>query len=440
MDPSTRRHFLLGGARAAGVSLLTAVLVPGGGLHAARVVRQVNGRTDDDLAQDEDFWLEIQRSFAVDRSLINLNNGGVSPAPGVVMDAMRRFDEYSNHAPARTMWRDLQPEYETVRSRLARVFGCDAEEVAITRNATEALDNLIFGVDLAPGDEVLTTNQDYPTMLSAWRHRVARHGVVLRTVALPTPAPSLDALARVFEENLSDRTRVVLLSHVVNLTGQILPVRRIVDRCRDRGIEVFVDGAHSFCQVPFARDDLDCDYFGTSLHKWLCGPIGSGMLYVRSDKVKSIWPLFGQMDVASDDVRKFEAVGTHPASHRLAISEALVFHEAIGAARKAARLRFLRDRWALRFKEEPRVRFHAKLDAADSCSFATIGIDGIDPGELTAYLWRRHCIVTSPVIHEDVNGVRVTPSIYTTTAEVDLFGEALSDVLEHGLEGEPRKG
>lgn len=410
--------------------MLGAVLVPGAAARVLPALRPFAAGSPEELAADEDFWFPVQQAFAVDRSLINLNNGGVSPAPGPVMDALRRYDEYSNHAPARTMWRVLQPEYETVRTRLARLFGAHAEEVAITRNATESLDNLIFGLDLAPGDEVLTTDQDYPSMLQAWEQRAAREGLVLRKIAVPTPAPSQDALYDAFAAAMTERTRVILVSHVVNLTGQVFPVRRINELGRARGAAVIVDGAHSFAHFPFDRDSIDCDFFGTSLHKWLCAPIGSGLLYVRKERIPEVWPLFGQGEAG--DIRKFEGIGTHPAGHRLAISEAVVFHEAIGAARKAARLRFLRDRWADRFDGDPRVRFHANRNDVDSGAIATVGIDGIEPGEIYQTLFREHRIVTSPIQHDSVKGVRVTPSIYTTVEEIDMFADAFADILANG--------
>lgn len=405
--------------------------MPGAAARIAPIAARAAGATDRDLAGDEDFWFQVQQAFAVDRSIINLNNGGVSPAPGPVMDALRRHDEYSNHAPARTMWRVLDPECETVRARLAGVFGADPEEIAITRNATESLNTILLGLPMQAGDEILTTDQDYPNMLQACEQRVAREGVQLRKIKVPTPAADQDALFAAFEEAIGPRTRVILVSHVVNITGQIYPVARICRLARSRGIDVVVDGAHSFVHFPFDRDELGCDFFGTSLHKWLCAPIGSGLLYVRKERIPEVWPLLGLG--SPDDIRKFETIGTHPAAHRLAISEAVVFHESIGTARKAARLRYLRDRWADRFEDDPRVRFHARRNDVDSAAIATVGVEGITPTALYGALWQRHRIVTSPINHEDVQGVRVTPSVYTTVGEIDVFSDALADLIANGV-------
>lgn len=409
-----------------GGGLLTAVLKP-------RAFAQVatGGAAADPLeaARDEDFWFQVQQAFTVDRSLINLNNGGVSPAPGVAMAAMRRFDEYANHAPAYTMWRHLQPGYELVRERLGRLAGCDAEEVAVTRNATESLDNVLFGLDLEPGDEVLTTDQDYPTMLGALRQRELREGIVVRKLRVETPAPSQQALVDLFAAAIGERTRAILLCHVVNITGQVLPVREIADVARGRGVQVIVDGAHSFAQFPFTIPELGCDYFGTSLHKWLCAPVGAGLLYVARERIGALWPLFGQGEPRAADIRKFELIGTHPASHRLAVAEAILFHESIGVERKAARLLYLRDRWAARFAGDRRVTLHASLAPGRSCAIATAGVAGIAPKELADELLKEHRILVTPIDHPDVQGVRVTPSVYTTLAEIDLFAEALGGIV-----------
>lgn len=436
-DRATRRAFLRGSGGLLGAGLLTAVLEPGASARLDPMLRRVGRRPAGDLARDEDFWFQVQQAFTVDRSLINLNNGGVSPAPGVAMEALRRFDEYANHAPAYTMWRQLKPEYELVRERLARLFGCDREEVAITRNATESLDNVIFGLELNRGDEALTTEQDYPSMLAALHQRELREGIVVKKLAVPTPAPSAQALIDLFAEAIGERTRAILVSHVVNITGQIFPIRGICDLARPLGIEVIVDGAHSFAHFPFDRDELGCDYFGTSLHKWLCAPVGAGMLSVRKDKVDTVWPLFGQGEPRSDDIRKFEQVGTHPASHRLAISEAITFHESIGTERKAARLRYLRDRWADRFRDDPRVTFHAGLNDQDSCAIATVGVEGIEPTEVGKALLTKSRVVVTAISPKKkavgVSGIRVTPSVYTTVREIDIFADALAEIVENGV-------
>ena len=266
-------------------------------------LRHVNGRSPEEVAGDEDFWAVVQNAFAVDRTIINLNNAGVCPSPRVVQDAMARYLAFSNEAPAYTLWAVLEPQVESVRRELAREFGCDPEEMAITRNASESLEIVQLGMDLKPGDEVLTTDQDYPRMLTTWDQRVRREGITVRRISFPVPAPSLDDLVHRFESAIGPRTRVIHCCHITNLTGQIFPIREIVALARARGIEVVVDGAQAFGHFPFKRDDLGCDYYGTSLHKWLCAPHGTGFLYVRREKIEKIWPLMAAPPERNGNIR-----------------------------------------------------------------------------------------------------------------------------------------
>ena len=426
----TRRRFL-GSMLAAGAGV--PALKNDGLDRILGLARQAGGRTPADIGTDEDFWLEVQQAFTLDRTLINLNNGGVSPSPRVVQDAMRRYLEYSNTAPAYTMWQILEPEIEGVRQRLAASFGCDPEEIAITRNASESLEIVQLGIRLERGDEVLTTNQDYPRMLTTWRQRERREGIVVKEISFPVPPPSQDDLADRIERAVTPRTKVIHVCHITNLTGQIFPIKRIVQRARARGIEVIVDGAHAYAHFPFTRDDLDCDYYGTSLHKWLLAPHGTGFLYVRKAKIASVWPLMAAPPEMNGNIRKFEEIGTHPAANHNAIAEALTFHEGIGAERKAARLRYLFQRWAKRLEHLPRVRILTPYDPAQSCGLASIAIDGMDPNKLVAYLWDTHRIIVTPIVHKEFSCVRVTPNVYTTVAEIDRFGDVMEEVLRKGL-------
>jgi isopenicillin-N epimerase len=427
----TRRAFMTaaaGGAVAASFS-------DRGMARALDATRFVAGRAPEDVAADEDFWFEVQQAFTVDRSLINLNNGGVSPSPRIVQEAMRRYLEFSNQAPTYTMWQILEPQREGVRRRLAALFGCDAEEIAVTRNASEALEICQFGLDLEPGDEVITTSQDYPRMLNTWRQRERRDRLTVRRISFPVPPPGPEDLAARIERAITPRTRVIHFCHITNLTGQIFPVRRICELGRARGIEVIVDGAHAFAHFPFKHAELDCDYYGTSLHKWLLAPHGTGFLYVRRPKIKGLWPLMAADEKQDSDIRKFEEIGTHPAANFLAIAEALTFHEGIGAERKAARLRFLFHRWAKRLEGRKGVRLLTSYDARQSCGLATVAVAGVDPARLASHLFSRHRIIATPIKHEEFEGLRVTPNVYTTRGEIDTFGEAMEQVIEKGLPG-----
>lgn len=426
---STRRTFLgLAGAASAVAAFRDDALAR---VHAAG--RNTAGASPEAAAADETYWREVQQAFTVNRSYVNLNNGGVCPSPRVVQEAMKRYLDLANEAPVYTMWQLLEPQVESVRRGLARTFGCDPEEMAITRNASEALEAIQLGLDLKLGDEILTTTHDYPRMLTTWRQRERRDGVVLKQISFPLPPPSLDDLYERFERAVTPRTRVILVCHVTNLTGQIFPVKRICQMARARGIEVIVDGAHAFAHFPFTHEELDCDYYGTSLHKWLFAPHGTGFLYVRRSKIGKVWPLFAAEAKQDQDIRKFEEIGTHPAANHNAIAEALVFHHGIGIERKAARLRYLRDRFLRRLGESPRVRVHTSFDPAMSCGIGNLQVVGVDSVKLAKHLFDRHRIIVVPIQYPDFEGLRVTPCVYTTLDEVDRFTEAVEQVIAHGL-------
>jgi isopenicillin-N epimerase len=427
-----RRTFLRAMASASAMSSM-ASFSEGGIARIIAASRSLNDTSPEKIAANEDYWREIQQSFTVDRSLINLNNGGVSPSPRVVQEAMQRHLAYSNEAPVVTMWRVLEPQIETVRQRLAAAFGCDPEEMAITRNASESLEICIFGLDLKPGDEILTTNQDYPRMLTSWRQRERRERLKLNLIPFPVPPPSTEDLYQRFERAITPRTKVIHFCHITNLTGQIFPVKRICQLGRERGIEVIVDGAHAFAHFPFKHSDLDCDYYGTSLHKWLLAPHGTGFLYVRKSKIKNLWPLMAADRSQDENIRKFEEIGTHPAANHNAIAEALTFHEGIGIERKAARLRFLKDRWARRLESTGVVKVLTPYDPRQSCGLALFNIEGIDPAKLGAHLWDRHRIIVTPIVHDEFRGIRVTPNVYTTLNEIDMFSDAVEKAIRSGL-------
>ena len=385
------------------------------------------------VAADEDFWAEVARAFTIDRSLVNLNNGGVSPAPGYVQDAMKRHLDFSNNAPPYHMWKVLEPMREGVRQRLGAEFDCDPEELALTRNASEGLQICQFGFDLKAGDEVLTTTQDYGRMITTFKQRERREGIVLKQFKIPTPCEDEDEIVRRFEQNISDRTRMILMCHTINLTGQILPVRKVVQMARARNIPVIVDGAHALAHHDFKLSDLDCDYYATSLHKWLFAPHGTGLLYVRRDKIGGLWPLMAAPTRMDQNIRKYEEIGTHPAANYLAIAEALTFHQGIGGKRKEARLVYLRDYWANRLLEHDRVRLHTSQKPGFACGIATVQVEGIDSRKISQHLWDAHRILTVGINHAEFQGQRISPSVYTTLPELDRFCDAMEKVIRSGL-------
>jgi selenocysteine lyase/cysteine desulfurase len=331
------------------------------------------------------------------------------------------------------LWQLQEPNRETVRKGLARLFGADPEEIAIVRNSSEGLEICQFGIDLQRGDEVLANNQDYPRMLTTFQQREQREGIVLRTFPVPVPLEDPAEIVKRYEQSLTDRTKLILVSHVINLTGTILPVKEICALGRKRNIPVIVDGAHAFAHFPFKRDDLDCDYYATSLHKWLYAPVGTGFLYVRREKIGDLWPLMAAPLSMRDDIRKFEEIGTHPIAIKGAITEALTFHDGIGAERKAARLRFLRRRWSERVRHLPGVRVLNSEDERDSCGIGAMSLEGVDAGDLTERLERDYRIHVRPrFVEGELNCIRVTPNVFTTLEEVDFFAEAIEEIAKRG--------
>ncbi len=428
----SRREFIDRLGKAGGAAMFGAFVLPEKSRAIAENLKDHTGNTAE-IARDEDFWFEVQQAFTVDRSLINLNNGGVSPSPAIVQEAMKDHLDFSNEAPAYTMWRILEPQREQVRKQLAGLFKCDAEEIAVTRNASEGLQTCQFGFDLERGDEVLTTNQDYPRMINTFKQRERREEIKLRQFSIPVPAENDEEIVRLFERNITPNTKLILMCHMINLTGQILPVKKVVQMARKKGIPVIVDGAHAFAHFDFDHSDLDCDYYATSLHKWLLAPHGTGMLYVKKDKIADLWPLMAAPEKMDDDIRKFEEIGTHPAANFIAISEATAFHEGIGAGRKEARLKYLTDYWVDQLIGHDRVRLNTSRDSRYACGIANVRIDGIDSGKLAGYLWREHRMLVTPISHDEFEGIRVTPNVYTTLRELDQFSDVMQGIIENGL-------
>src|SRR3989449_6518197 len=313
------------------------------------------------------------------------------------------------------------------------MFGCDREEIAITRNASESLEILLTGMDFKSGDEILTTTQDYPRMLTTLRQRETREGLVLKLIQVPIAPKNLDSIVSAFERGITNRTRLVLMSHVINITGQITPVKAVCELARSKGIEVIVDGAHSFAHFAFKHENLQCDYYGTSLHKWFFAPKGTGLLFVKRDKIEKLWPLMAAEKKQAADIRKFEEIGTHSAAPKLAIGEAMLFHNGIGGKRKEARLRYLSRYWMNRLKDVPKVRFNTSFDPNQSCAIANVHIEGSNPSAIGSYLFSQHHIFTTPIIHEEFQGIRITPNVYTTLRELDRFCEEMETIARKGL-------
>lgn len=431
MDQANRRKFLKRAGMLSSTAFLSALWKPAWSGNLSQALREAEGIPAADLATEEDFWYYVQQSFTVSPGIINLNNGGVSPAPRSVQEAMKRYYDYSNEAPSYYMWRVLDQGREPLRQNLARMAGCDAEEIAINRNSSEGLETIIFGLQLKAGDEVVAARQDYPNMVNAYKQREKRDGIKMNWINLELPSEDEDYLVNAYVSAFTKKTRLVHITHIINWNGQILPVRRIAAEAHKRNIEVLVDGAHSFAHFDFKIPDLDCDYFASSLHKWLYAPIGSGMLYVRKNKIGSIYPMFATSDdPLKADIRKFENLGTRPFFIEQAIGKAIEFHDMIGSERKEQRLHYLKNYWMEKVKDLPGVRINTPLSPRWGCAIGNIGIEGRKPGELDSFLFSNYKIHTVGIEWENIHGVRVTPNVYTTTKNLDVLVEGIRAFLK----------
>jgi selenocysteine lyase/cysteine desulfurase len=424
-----RRNFVQKLAGVAGLTALTPFYNSLQGKSLIKALEKVENVNPSDLATDEDFWHYVQQSYTVNANIINLNNGGVSPQPLVVQEAVERYNRLSNEAPSFYMWRTLDRGREPLRMKLADLAGCSNEEIAINRNSSEALETIIFGLRLKKGDEVVLTKQDYPNMINAWKQREHRDGIVLKWLDFDFPIDDKDLIINKFKEVFTEKTKLVQITHIINWMGQILPAREIADEAHKRGIEVMIDAAHSFAHIDYKIPDLGGDYFGTSLHKWLCAPFGSGLLYVKKEKIKNLYPLFAAPDPEDDNIRKFENLGTRSFAIEQAIGQAINFHEMIGGERKEKRLRYLKNYWTEQVQDLPKVSIGTSAHPEFSCAIALLQIEGMTPQEVGSFLFNDYKIHTTSINWENIHGVRITPNVYTRTKDLDRLVKAIKELV-----------
>jgi selenocysteine lyase/cysteine desulfurase len=420
-----RRSFLTKTLSAAGALSLTSFAAQAAAEDVSDALISLNRLSAADASDDEDLWYRIAQAYTVSSSLLNLNNGGVSPQPKVVQDAVDRYYHLANEAPSYYMWQILDRGRESVRRKLADLAGTSNEEIAINRNATEALATVTWGLSLNKGDEIIMTRQDYPNMIHAWKQKELREGIKINWLSFKFPIENDQEIVKAFIEATTPKTRIWHITHLINWTGQIMPVKKLCEEARKRNIISIVDGAHTFAHMDFKITDFDPDYFGTSLHKWLCAPFGSGMLYVKKENIAGLYPIFPNDKPQADDIRKFETLGTRSFATEQAIAQAVDFHNAIGSQRKEQRLRFLKNYWCEKVMKHPRVKLNVSLKPEFSCAVGNFSIDGMEPEAVNSRLFSEHQIHAVSIKWENVNGVRITPHVYTTTRDLDRLVEAI---------------
>jgi selenocysteine lyase/cysteine desulfurase len=422
---NSRRSFFRKSIGIAGTFALTPLAEMALAEDVADALRTLNRLSPDQAVTDEDLWARMAQAYTVSPNILNLNNGGVSPQPKVVQDAVDRYYHLSNEAPSYYMWQILDRGREAVRRKLAELAGTSAEEVAINRNTTEALATVTWGLTLTKGDEIIMTRQDYPNMIQAWKQKEIRDGIKIKWISFNLPVENDEAIVNEFINATTSKTKIWHITHMINWTGQIMPVKRLCEEARKRNIISIVDGAHTFAHLNFKIPDFNPDYYGTSLHKWLCAPFGTGMLYVKKENIAGLWPLFPNDKPTDSNIRKFETLGTRSFAPEQAIGQAIDFHYAIGSQRKEERLRYLKNYWCEAVKKNPRVKLHISLKPEYACALGSFSIEGKDVGEVSSKLFSEYQIHTTSIKWDNVNCVRVTPHVYTTTRDLDRFIEAV---------------
>ena len=392
------------------------------------LLSSINFQSPEQVAQDEVFWGELRKGFTVTQDFIHLENGYYILASNEVLEAYIQHIRDINAISSRYMRTRQFEDKLAVRKQLAELVGASYEEVIITRNTTESLDTIISGIDWKAGDEVVMAMQDYGAMVDMFKQQARRYGIVNRIISIPNHPTSDEEIVALYENAITPKTRLLMLCHIINVTGHILPVRKIADMAHAKGVEVMVDGAHAVGHFDFKLPDLHCDYYGSSLHKWLGCPLGAGMLYVKKDKIKQIWPLLGETGYPDDDILKLNHTGTHPVHTDLALADAIKFHQKIGIARKEARLRYLQTYWTSQVRNHPGIIVNTPADPARHGAIGNVGVEKLKPAELAKTLMERYKIWTVAIDYANVHGVRVTPHLFTTTQDLDALVKALKEL------------
>ncbi|MDZ4715535.1 MAG: aminotransferase class V-fold PLP-dependent enzyme [Cytophagales bacterium] len=424
----SRRSFFRRSVGLAGAASLTTISGFAASEDISDALFSLNKLSPDQASSDEELWARMAQAYTVSPNILNLNNGGVSPQPKVVQDAVDRYYHLSNEAPTYYMWQILDKGREPVRRKLAELAGVSPDEIAVNRNTTEALGTFTWGIDLKKGDEIVMTKQDYPNMIHAWKQRELREGVKINWISLALPVETDEVVIKAYIDATTPRTKIWHITHLVTWTGQIFPAAKLCAEARKRGIISIVDAAHSFAHLDFKIPELGCDYFGASLHKWLCAPFGTGLMYIQKDRIASTWPLFPTDKPQGSDIRKFEALGTRSFAPEQAIGQAIDFHNAIGSKRKQDRLHYLKLYWCNAVTKNPRVKIHISLKPEYSCALGTFSIDGMTPGEVVNKLMADYQIHTTGIVWENISAVRVTPHVYTTTKDLDRLIDAVAKI------------
>lgn len=392
------------------------------------LVSRVSHLPSEVIAEDEDFWAQVRGGYRLKPDYINLENGYYCFMPKETLERFINHVRDVNYQGSYYMRTVQVDNKKAAAAKLANLAGCSPDELVITRNTTESLDMVIGGLDWKTGDEAVMAEEDYGAMLNMFKQVEKRYGVVNKIISVPNHPKTDEEIVRVYEAAITNKTRLLMVCHIINITGQILPVKKICDMAHQRGVQVMVDGAHAFAHIRYSIPDLDCDYYGSSLHKWLSVPLGAGILYVKKENIKNVWPLFAASDKKEDDITQLNHTGTHPVHTDLAILNAIDYYEKLGAERKESRLRYLQNYWTSKVRDLPHVIVNTPVDPVRSCGIANVGIKNMKPQELAETLMKKYSIYTVAIDVANVQGCRITPNIYTTPKELDTFVSVLKEI------------
>lgn len=406
--------------------VLTSMALPLGLNGMAKSFASQANQSPEALAQDNAFWEEIRKQYLLKPDYINLENGYYNFLPQPLLNQyiehIKEINYQGSYYMRTVQWENKQKSVIA----LSEIAGCAPDELIITRNTTESLDTIIGGIHWQGGDEAIMAEQDYGAMLDMFKLVSERHGVVNKIISVPNHPKDDNEIVDIYKNAITTKTKVILVSHMINITGQILPIKKIATMAHQYGVQVIVDGAHAFAHIQFSIADLGCDYYAASLHKWLSVPLGAGILFVKKEHIKTIWPLFADGEKDPNKIKRLNHTGTHPAHTDLTIPDSIAYYQMIGPAKKEARLRYLQQYWTSKVKGIPNIILNTPTDAARSCAISNVGIEGMKPTVLAERLLKEHKIFTVAIDYVNVHGCRITPNLYTTTQELDQFVQALT--------------
>lgn len=376
-------------------------------------------------------WNKMRKAYRLSDAYINLENGYYNIAPTDILEHQIRQIKQLNLTGSHYMRTTMSSQREATRLSMAQFLQVPVEELIITRNTTESLDTIISGYPWQKGDEAIMAKQEYGSMLDMFKQQARRFGMVNTFLDIPLHPVSDEEIVDLYRKAITPRTKMILVSHMINITGQILPIRKICDMAHEHGVKVLVDGAHAIAHFVFKISDLNCDYYGASLHKWLSVPLGAGILYIKKENISEIWPLFGEAAYGDDDIRKLNHTGTMPIHIENSIPFAIQFYNSIGGKRKEERLRYLQRYWSDKLRGRKGIIINTPEAPERSCGIANIGIEGMTPAKLAERLMKDHKIWTVAIDSAGVKGCRITPNVYTTTDELDQFIKAIETIQKN---------